>query len=205
MVTFHGTLQSNGKTATGIRVPDDVVAALGSSKRPAVRVTIAGYTYRSSVASMRGVFMLRPQPTCARTPASPQATSSTWTLELDTEPRVVSVPPDFAAALDRDAQARRFFDGLSYSNKQRFVLAIEGAKTDETRQRRIARSVEALRDLAGVSASSGDGSGWAQEPELATSRRAGPARPMLDHPAVLDADDVEHVDAHRDGRSARGP
>ena len=146
MVTFHGTLQSNGKTATGIRVPDDVVAALGSSKRPAVRATIAGYTYRSSVASMRGVFML-PVSADVRANAGVAAGDELdVTLELDTEPRVVSVPPDFADALDRDAQARRFFDGLSYSNKQRFVLAIDGAKSDETRQRRIARSVEALRD-----------------------------------------------------------
>ena len=68
------------------------------------------------------------------------------TLELDTEPREVTVPPDFAEALDRDAQARRFFDGLSYSNRLRHVLAIEGAKSDETRQRRIAKSVTALRE-----------------------------------------------------------
>ena len=146
MVTFHGTLQSNGKTATGILVPDDVVAALGSSKRPAVHVTIAGYTYRSSVASMRGVFML-PVSADVRANAGVAAGDELdVTLELDTEPRVVSVPPDFADALDHDAQARRFFDGLSYSNKQRYVLAIEGAKSDETRQRRIARSVEALRE-----------------------------------------------------------
>ena len=146
MVTFHGTLQSNGKTATGILVPDDVVAALGSSKRPAVHVTIAGYTYRSSVASMRGVFML-PVSADVRANAGVAAGDELdVTLELDTEPRVVSVPPDFAEALDHDAQARRFFDGLSYSNKQRYVLAIEGAKSDETRQRRIARSVEALRE-----------------------------------------------------------
>ena len=68
------------------------------------------------------------------------------TLELDTEPREVTVPPDFAEALDHDAQARRFFDGLSYSNRLRYVLAIEGAKSDETRQRRIAKSVTALRE-----------------------------------------------------------
>ena len=65
--------------------------------------------------------------------------------ELDTLPREVTVPPDFAHALDHDAQARRFFDGLSYSNRLRYVLSIEAAKSDETRQRRIARSVAALR------------------------------------------------------------
>jgi uncharacterized protein YdeI (YjbR/CyaY-like superfamily) len=67
------------------------------------------------------------------------------TLALDSELRVVAVPPDFGDALARDAQARRFFDGLSYSNKLRHVLSIEGAKSGETRPRRIVKSVAALR------------------------------------------------------------
>ncbi len=66
-------------------------------------------------------------------------------LELDTAPREVAVPPDFAAALDRDADARRHFDGLSYSNQSRHVLSVAGAKTAETRQRRIDKAIETLR------------------------------------------------------------
>jgi hypothetical protein len=145
MVTFRATLQLNGKTATGVRVPNEVVAALGTGKRPAVHVTIAGYRYRSTVATMHGLFML---PVSAEVRAGAGVAAGDEldvTLELDTEPREVTVPPDFADALDHDAQARRFFDGLSYSNRLRYVLSIEGAKSDETRQRRIARSVEALR------------------------------------------------------------
>ncbi|HEV7666404.1 MAG TPA: DUF1905 domain-containing protein, partial [Chloroflexota bacterium] len=49
---FRATIELAGKTATGIRVPPEVVSSLGSSKRPAVCVTIGGYTYRSSVAMM---------------------------------------------------------------------------------------------------------------------------------------------------------
>ena len=64
----------------------------------------------------------------------------------DTEPREVIVPPDFAEALEHDADARQFFNGLSYSNKRQFVLSIEGAKTAETRQRRIAKAVSTLRE-----------------------------------------------------------
>jgi uncharacterized protein YdeI (YjbR/CyaY-like superfamily) len=67
-------------------------------------------------------------------------------LELDTAPRVVEVPPDLAAALDATPEARRTFDGLSYSNRSWHVLQVTSAKTDETRARRIARSVEALRE-----------------------------------------------------------
>ena len=67
-------------------------------------------------------------------------------IEPDTQPREVSVPSDFLEALDRDVDAQRFFDGLSYSNKQRVGLSIEGAKTAETRIRRIAKAVDTLRE-----------------------------------------------------------
>jgi uncharacterized protein YdeI (YjbR/CyaY-like superfamily) len=66
-------------------------------------------------------------------------------IDLDTAPREVTVPADFAAALDAEPEARRTFDGLSYSNKSWHVLQVEGAKTDETRRRRITRSVDTLK------------------------------------------------------------
>jgi uncharacterized protein YdeI (YjbR/CyaY-like superfamily) len=67
-------------------------------------------------------------------------------LEFDTEPREVTVPPDLTAAPGRDAGAKRFFDGLSYSDKRRLVLAVEGVRSAETRQRRIAKTVDMLRE-----------------------------------------------------------
>ena len=70
-------------------------------------------------------------------------------IELDTEPRELIVPSDFTDALDRDDAARRSFDGLSYSRRQRQVLSIEGAKTPETRQRRISKAVAMLREGRG--------------------------------------------------------
>ena len=143
---FRATIQLGGKTATYLQVPAEVVAALGSSKRPAVRVTINGYTYRSTVATMGGEFML-PVSAEVRERAGVVAGDEVEVeIELDTEPRELTVPPDFADALDRDADARQFFDGLSYSKKQRFVLPIEEAKTAETRQRRIAKAVSMLRE-----------------------------------------------------------
>jgi uncharacterized protein YdeI (YjbR/CyaY-like superfamily) len=66
-------------------------------------------------------------------------------MELDTAPREVEVPSDLAAALAAEPDARRTFDGLSYSNKSWHVLQVTAARTDETRQRRIARSVAALK------------------------------------------------------------
>ena len=142
---FRTTIELGGKTATGFRIPEDVVADLGSGKRPAVRVTIGGHTYRTTVAPMGGVFMI---PLSAENRAGAGVAAGDEVdvdVELDTEPRVVTVPPDFAEALDRQPDARRAFDALSYSNQRRHVLSIEGAKTDETRQRRIGKAVDALR------------------------------------------------------------
>jgi Bacteriocin-protection, YdeI or OmpD-Associated/Domain of unknown function (DUF1905) len=144
-VRFRTSIQQSGKTATGIQVPEEVIEALGSGKRPAVKVTINGYTYRSTVAVMGGVYMIG---VSAENRAGAGVAGSDEVdvdIDLDTAPREVSVPTDFAAALDAEPEARRTFDGLSYSNKSWHVLQVEGAKTNETRQRRIAKSVDILR------------------------------------------------------------
>ena len=142
---FRATVELGGKTATGIRVPAEVVARLGPSKRPAVRVTINGHTYRSTVAPLGGAHMLPVSAEIRERAGVAAGDEVEVDIDLDTEPREVTVPPDFAAALDRDADARRAFDGLSYSNKRRYVLSIEEAKTEETRQRRIAKAIDTLR------------------------------------------------------------
>ena len=143
---FRASIELAGKTATGIEVPAAVVARLGSSKKPAVRVTIKGYTYRSTVASMGGRFML-PISAEVREAAGVAARDKVDVdVELDTAPREVMVPADLSRALTREPAAKRFFEGLSFSNKQRIVIAIESAKTAETRERRIAKSVGSLRE-----------------------------------------------------------
>jgi hypothetical protein len=143
---FRAAIEQSGKTATGIRVPDEVVARLGAGKRPAVRVTINGHTYRSSVASMGGAFMIGVSAENRTSAGVTAGDKVDVDIELDTAPREVTVPPDFATALQRDKAAKRTFDGLSYSNKQWHVLSIKGAKSAETRQRRIAKSIGMLRE-----------------------------------------------------------
>ena len=143
---FHTTIELNGKTATGFRVPAAVIAGLGKGKRPPVRVTINGQTYRSTVAVYGEEFLIGVSAE-NRAPVGVAAGDQVEVdLELDTEPRELTVPPDFTEALDRDVEARRFFDGLSYSNRQRFVLGIQDAKTPETRRRRISAAVDRLRE-----------------------------------------------------------
>ncbi len=143
---FRTTVELGGKTATGLRVPPEIVAGLAKGKKPAVRVTIRGHTYRSTVAVMGGAFFI---PLSAENRGSAGVVAGDEVdvdVEFDAEPREVSVPPDITAALGRDVDARRFFDGLSYSHKRRYVIGIEEAKTAETRQRRIDKAVSVLRD-----------------------------------------------------------
>ena len=143
---FRTTIEQSGKTATGIRVPDEVVEALSAGKRPAVRLTINGFTYRSTVAVMDGAYMVGVSAENRAGAGVAGGDEVDVDVELDTAPREVTVPADFAAALEAEPAARRTFDGLSYSNRQWHVLQIEAAKTDETRRRRIARSIELLRE-----------------------------------------------------------
>ncbi len=144
--SFRTTVISSGKTATGIVVPPDVVAALGDGKRPAVRVTINGQTYRSTVAVMGGEFMIGISAANRELTGARAGDEIDVLLELDTAPRVVELPADFRAALDADPVARAFFDGLSNSAKGWHVSSVEGAKTAETRTRRIEKSVAMLHD-----------------------------------------------------------
>lgn len=138
------TIVKGTKNTTGIEVPPEVVEALGAGKRPPVTVTLNGYTYRSSIASMGGKFMISLSADNREKAGVAGGDELDVDIELDTAPREVEVPQDFAAALDAEPAARATFDKLSYSNKSWHVLQVQGAKTDETRQRRIAKSVATL-------------------------------------------------------------
>lgn len=145
-VSFRTAVELAGKTATGLEVPASAVADLGQGKRPAVQVSIGRHTYRSTIAVMDGRYMV-PLSAENRKGASVAAGDVVdVVLTLDTEPRVVEVPADFATALTADPVAKEFFDSLSYSNQRWHVLSVEGAKTEATRERRIAKSVGMLAE-----------------------------------------------------------
>jgi hypothetical protein len=142
---FHTTILQSGKTATGIEVPPEVVESLGAGKRPPVRVTLNGYSYRNTIAVMGGVYMVGISAEHRANAGVAGGDELDVDIELDTAPREVTVPSDFAAALDADTDAKAAFEKLSYSNQSRHVLAIEGAKSAETRQRRIAKALSELK------------------------------------------------------------
>jgi len=115
---FRTTIELGGKTATGLVVPGDVVTALGGGRRPPVRVTVGGHTYRTTVATMRGRFLV-PLSAANREAAGVAAGDEVEVaIELDSAPREVDVPDDLAAALAGEPAARQFFDGLSFTPSQ---------------------------------------------------------------------------------------
>lgn len=145
---FTTEVLQTGKTTTGLVVPDDVVEALGGGKRPKVTVTINGRTYRSSIASMGGRSMVGVSAENRALTGVSAGETVTVTVELDTAPREVEVPEDFAAALEVVPEAKAVFARQSFSHQRQHVDAINGAKAPETRRRRIDRAVEMLRAQA---------------------------------------------------------
>ncbi len=142
---FRTTVERGGKTATGLLVPDEVVAALRAGRRPPVQVTVGGHTYRTTVASMGGRFLM-PLSAENRTAAGVAAGDDVEVdVVLDTAAREVTVPADLVDALKHDDQARQFFDDLAYSHRKEWVRWIEESKKIETRTSRIVRAVESLR------------------------------------------------------------
>jgi hypothetical protein len=146
---FTSTLESAGKTAAGFHVPDAVMDGLAGGRRPKVRVTINGHTWRTSVGIVDGRSMIGvPVDQRAAAGVTPGHVLDV-DVELDTEVRDVVMPDDFATALAPFPEARAFFDGRNYSERRWFVLGIEDAKTPETRARRIEKAVERLREGRG--------------------------------------------------------
>ena len=146
---FHTTILSAGETAAGIVIPPEIISALGSSRKPAVKVTIREHTYRSTVATVNGQFMVGVSAENRAKAGVAGGDDVDVEIEIDTEPRTIDVPPDFASALAREPKAETFFETLSNSQKSWFVGGIEGAKTAETRQRRIDGALERLREGRG--------------------------------------------------------
>jgi len=143
-VRIRAELRATGGNTTGFRIDDAVVAALGGGGRPKVVVTVNGFEWRSSIARMGGEYWLGVS--AERRAGAEIAAGDVLDVEvvLDTAIREVEVPADLAAALDAEPAARAVWDKLSYSHQNRHVLNITGAKTAETRARRVAKSVSML-------------------------------------------------------------
>ncbi|WP_454808986.1 YdeI/OmpD-associated family protein [Paenarthrobacter nitroguajacolicus] len=141
---FTTTIVGDGNKA-GIEVPDAIVEGLGAGKRPPVVVAINGRSYRSSIAVMGGKYMVGVSSANRELTGAAAGDTVDVGLEVDTEPRVVELPADLAAALEAEPEAKAFYGTLNYSSQRRYVEPIGDAKTEETRARRIAKVVADLK------------------------------------------------------------
>jgi Bacteriocin-protection, YdeI or OmpD-Associated/Domain of unknown function (DUF1905) len=143
-MNFRTKILEAGKTATGIEVPANIVEALGAGKKPPVRITINGYTYRNTVAVMGGKFMVSVSADVRQAAGVSGGDMVDVNIEWDDAPREVTVPPELSQALAKNPKAKAYFDQLSYSKKRLHTVPIENAKTDETRQRNLAKAMAEL-------------------------------------------------------------
>jgi Bacteriocin-protection, YdeI or OmpD-Associated/Domain of unknown function (DUF1905) len=141
---FEATLQQHG-SGTVVVVPFDLKETFGSG-RPPVLATVNGYTFRTTLFTMGGRALLGLNREVREAAGVEAGQELSVELERDDEPRTVEVPSDLAAALEADPPVREIFDGLSYTHRKEYVVWVEEAKRDETRRRRVEKSVEMLRD-----------------------------------------------------------
>jgi hypothetical protein len=144
--TFSVVLEkAEGSEACGINIPAEVKAALGPKARVPVRGTLNGFPYRSAVVPMGGRFLMAVNRAMREGAKVEAGDVVDVVMEPDDEPRAVVIPPDLALALAADPAARNAWDRSSFTHRKEFVLAVEEAKKPETRARRVAKALEAMK------------------------------------------------------------
>ena len=143
---FETVLEARGQGAVVV-VPFDVREAYGQA-RPPVRGKINGHPFRTTVAVYGGVPYLGFRRELREAAGVELGDTVEIELERDDEPRVVETPPDLAAALAAEADAQEAWERLSYTHRREHVEAIEEAKREETRRRRVESTLAALRERA---------------------------------------------------------
>jgi hypothetical protein len=141
---FTTELEATGGNTTGFVVPTEVVEALGAGRRPKVVVTVNEHTWRTSIASMGGRYLLGASAAVRAEAGISAGQTLTVSVEVDTAPRTVEVPDDLAAALATSPEAAAAWDALTYSQQRQHAEAVLAAKKPETRERRVSTIIERL-------------------------------------------------------------
>ena len=147
MSTFTTTLLQSGNNV-GIEIPDAVVAELGGKRVPVIITLDGEYTYRNTTAVMGGKNLVGVSAEHRAASGVQGGQVVQVTMVRDDGPREVEVPPALAAALAADPVASAAWDALAYSHRKEHARAITEAKADETRERRVAKTIAALRGPA---------------------------------------------------------
>ncbi|HEX3805553.1 MAG TPA: YdeI/OmpD-associated family protein [Gaiellaceae bacterium] len=132
-----------GEGGVGIEVPFDVREVFGAGRVPVV-AKLNGFAYRTTIVRMNGTWCFPVRREIREAAGVDLGERVTVELERDEAPREVDVPADLAAALDADA--RTFFESLSFTHRKEYVQWIESAKREETRTRRVAKAATMLRE-----------------------------------------------------------
>ncbi|WP_324649318.1 YdeI/OmpD-associated family protein [Georgenia sp. H159] len=147
MVSFRTTLWAAGGNNVGIVVPEEIVLGFGRGKRVPVVVTIdGGYTYRTTIASMGGRFLISFNAQTRAATGRAAGDEVEVTLEVDDAPRTVDPPAELAAALDASPVAAAAWARLSYSKQRAHAEAVDGAKHEDTRARRVQSVIASLSE-----------------------------------------------------------
>jgi hypothetical protein len=139
--SFTVELERAAKTSARFPVPVDLAKLYGRA-RPPLKVTIRGHTWRTTPGVYDGVAYVGLNKDVRAAAGVDAGDRVRVSIELDTEPRTVTVPDDLRSALARDDTAREAFEKLSYTHRREYVEWIEQAKRPETRARRIAGTLE---------------------------------------------------------------
>lgn len=134
--TFKATIKNAGGGGAFVEVPFGVEKEFGS-RFPKVKAMIEGVSYRGLLTRMGGpnhmiIILKGIREQIGKTFGNEIQVS----VELDTEKRVIEIPKDLMKELKNNKEAKAFFDKLSYSHQREYVMWINEAKKDETRQRR---------------------------------------------------------------------
>ena len=141
---FGVKLQRVGSSGAYFQVPFNVHEVFSTKAQVKVRGTIDGRTYRSSIMPMGGKHMMVVNKEIREAINKKVGDKVKVVMEIDTSPRIITVPTDLKKALGRNPRAKNIFEGSSYTNQKEYVQWIKDAKKQETRERRIKEAVEQL-------------------------------------------------------------
>jgi bacteriocin resistance YdeI/OmpD-like protein/uncharacterized protein DUF1905 len=142
---FEAVLGGEAGERPTVELPFDVRATYGSA-RPKVRVTVNGVELRTTVAVYGGRSYVGFRQEVRDAAGIAIGDRIKVAIEPDVAPREIEVPDDLGRALTKDRAAKKVFDGLAFTHRKEYVQWIEGAKKAETRERRVAKAVEMLRE-----------------------------------------------------------
>ena len=144
--TFKAIIQNAGGGGAFVEVPFDVEAAFGS-KKPKVKAMIEGVPYRGTLVRMgTECHLLLILKSIREQVGKTFGDEVKVSVELDVEERVVTVPAELKRAFKSDKDARSAFEKLSYTHQKEYVRWVEDAKKVETRQSRVVKTIEMLKE-----------------------------------------------------------